>query len=217
MVKAIVRTCIDLRWYLLIVLLVYLAVGTAGFAVTRGGSLAAAGLSAQDEAKYAQIEEIFGRFRQPVRDGSVPAMATVAAVVFSLNMLGSLFGFTLGGALLLPAVFNVVLGAWTQGGTLATLHASTAWSMFAFLIVVAMEWATYVLATAAGLQIAGSFLVPSLQGTHLRRRALRAALGDCGRMYALIVPVLALQAVLETLYVRQILLMGGTGIPLQPY
>jgi len=50
-----------------------------------------------------------------------------------------------------------------------------------------------------------------------RRTAFRLAWGDAGRLYILIASILGIQAIMEILYVRKILLMGGRALPLAPY
>ena len=170
----------------------------------------------QDEAKSEQIEKIFGGFRKPVCDGNLPAIATCAGIVFALNLLGSLIQ-TVSSILLIPIFFHLVVGGWIQGISLASLHGSSFMSVFLFLLMAGLEWLTYVVSAAAGANIGLAVLFPQRSAASSRPQALKTALGEAGRLYIVIIVVLAVQAVFEILYVRKVLLMGGTGVPLMPY
>ncbi|UCF00038.1 MAG: hypothetical protein JSV82_02950, partial [Planctomycetota bacterium] len=86
-----------------------------------------------------------------------------------------------------------------------------------FLCVGFLEWVTYVIGSVAGVNIGLSTLVPRRQGVTSRWKAFKLAWRDAGRLYIIILMVLAFQAVFEILYVRKVLLMGGSAIPLMPY
>ncbi len=83
--------------------------------------------------------------------------------------------------------------------------------------MVGLEWITYVLATAAGVNIGLSALMPKRQSAETRWLAFKRAWSEAGRLYLVIIGILAVQAVFEMLYVRKVLLMGGSGVPLMPY
>ncbi len=86
-----------------------------------------------------------------------------------------------------------------------------------FLLMGGLEWITYVLATAAGVNIGLSVLMPQRQAAATRWLAFKRAWSEAGRLYVVIIGILAVQAVFEMLYVRKVLLMGGSGAPLMPY
>ena len=104
-----------------------------------------------------------------------------------------------------------------QGTGLAGIHGSSLLSVVLFLLMAILEWSTYVIATAAGVNIGLSVIFPKKQGVSSRWQAFKCAWVDAGRLYMIIVLILAIQAVFEILYVRKVLLMGGSGIPLMPY
>ena len=89
--------------------------------------------------------------------------------------------------------------------------------MFLFLLMVGLEWITYVLSAAAGTSIGLAVLFPKRVERPTRWSAFKHALSQAGSLYVVIVVILAIQAVFEILYVRKVLLMGGTGVPLMPY
>ncbi len=163
------------------------------------------------------IERIFGRFRESVREGDIAAMAWCSLLVFMINMLGNITHFTLPGILLLPGIELLLFSGWLTGVNLAGLQASSLASYVWYLVMVSLELATYVLALTAGLNVGLSLLRPARQQVPSRLRALGLAWRDAYRLYRIIAVVLAFQAVLEILYVRQVLLRGGTGVPLTPY
>jgi len=73
------------------------------------------------------------------------------------------------------------------------------------------------LAAAAGFNVGLSVLWPKWQNTASRRSALGLAWRDTRRLFLLIAAILLVQAILEMLHVRQVLLHGGSGVPLAPY
>lgn len=173
-------------------------------------------LAEQDEKKSAQIEKLFGPFREPVRQGQITTMAACTGSVFLLNMLGALLSI-LSSIFFVPILFTLVFGGWCQGMCVAQAHASSFLSLFLFLFMGGLEWITYPLATVAGLNIGLSFLFPKRQQVTSRWLAFKLAWRDAGRLYLFIALILAVQAVAEILYVRKVLLMGGSGVPLMPY
>lgn len=104
-----------------------------------------------------------------------------------------------------------------QGVSLAQFQASSSLSLFLFLVMGGLEWLTYPLATVAAVNVGLSVLWPKWQNVPSRWSALRLAWSDTQRLYLLIATILLVQAVFEILYVRKVLLMGGTGVPLMPY
>ena len=162
------------------------------------------------------VERIFGRFRESVREGDVTAMAWCSLLVFTINVLGNITNFTLPGILLLPGLGFLLFSGWLTGVNLAGLQASSLASYVWYLVMVSLELATYVLALAAGLNVGLSLLMPARQQVPSRLRAFGLAWRDAYRLYRIIAMVLAFQAVLEILYVRQVLVRGGTGVPLTP-
>ncbi|MCU0913157.1 MAG: hypothetical protein MUC88_01170 [Planctomycetes bacterium] len=163
------------------------------------------------------VERVFGRFREPVREGDIMALALGSLLVFSLNMLGNITHFTLPGVLLLPGLGFLLFSGWLTGVSLTGLQASSLASYGWYLVMVLLELATYVLALSAGLNVGLSLLLPARQQVPSRLRAFGLAWRDAYRLYRIIAVVLAFQAVLEILYVRQVLVRGGTGVPLTPY
>jgi len=170
----------------------------------------------QDQVKNEQMEKVFGTFRQPVREGNLAAMGTSAGIIFGFNMFGSLTN-TVSSILLVPIFFNLVLGGWIQGISLASLHGSSFQSVFLFLLMGGLEWITYVVSAGAGANIGLAVLSPKRVGCSFRAEAFKRVVLEAGRLYVLIITVLAVQAVFEILYVQKVLLMGGTGVPLMPY
>ncbi len=167
--------------------------------------------------QYAVLESVFGPYREAVRDGKLGAMAACAALVVGFNLLGSVLR-TVSGVLLVPAVAEMALGGVAAGGGLLSLHGSSWISVGAFLGLVGLEWCTYVLSAAAGANVGLSVIVPRLRSrVGARREAFGRAVRSGVKAYLIIVPVLLVQAVWEILYVRQVLLHGGTGVPLEPY
>jgi hypothetical protein len=86
-----------------------------------------------------------------------------------------------------------------------------------YLLVVTLEWLTYVIATTAGANVGLSLVMPERQAVVSHWRAFLLAWGEVLHMYGVIVPMLGVQAIMEVLYVRKVLLAGGSAIPLQPY
>ena len=146
-----------------------------------------------------------------------PTNTACSGLVFLINLLGDFIQFTVLSILIVPACFTLGLGGWMQGIGLAGVHASSGLSLGLFLLMGGLEWITYVLATVAGVNIGLSLLMPKRQAAETRWLAFKRAWGDAGRIYLLIAGILAVQAVFEMLYVRKVLLMGGSGVPLMPY
>jgi hypothetical protein len=187
--------------------------------VTRrvGGEFAVSFVEESDQRSAAEIEKIFGRFRQPVRDGHFGAIALCSLIVFAINTLGNAMNFTLPGILIVPIAFTLLLSGWMQGISLGGIQASSFLSLFLFLSMGCLEWITYVVASVAGANIGLSVLAPKRQGITSRWKAFGLAWRDAGRLYIIIAIILAFQAVFEMLYVRKVLLMGGSAVPLAPY
>jgi hypothetical protein len=173
-------------------------------------------LTKEEQNKNEQIEKVFGRFREPVREGQWSAVLTASGLVFLLNLFGDFSQFTVLSILIVPASF-LGLAGWMQGMSLAQIHGSSFFSVFLYLFMGSLEWITYPLATVAGLNVGLSALFPKRQDTASRWLAFKQAWRDAGRLYLLIAMILAVQAVCEILYVRQVLLHGGSGVPLAPY
>jgi hypothetical protein len=202
-----------------------LVIGALYFACI-GGGVATSGLMpermraafAAHEARSSQgVEKIFGQFRGSVREGHWGVIAACSGLVFLINLAGDFIQFTLLSILIVPAAFTLGVGGWLQGISLAGVHASSALSLGLFLFMGGLEWITYVLATAAGVNIGLSVLRPKRQAAETRSLAFQRAWGEAGRLYLVIIVILAVQAVFEMLYVRKVLLMGGSGVPLMPY
>ena len=173
-------------------------------------------LTKEEQNKNEQVENIFGRFREPVREGRFGAVLTASGLVFLINLFGVFSQFTVLATLILPAPFLGVAG-WMQGMSLAQIHGSSFFSVFLYLAMGSLEWITYPLATVAGLNVGLSVLFPKRQATTSRWLAFKQAWRDAGRLYLVIAMILAVQAVCEIFYVRQVLLHGGSGVPLAPY
>jgi hypothetical protein len=164
-----------------------------------------------------QLEKVFGRYRQSLRDGELRTIVICTGLVFAFNLLADLVQFTLLGILIIPVAFVFVIGAALQGISLRGMKASTPVSLILYLLVVTPEWLTYVIATAAGVNIGLSLVTPERQMATSHWQGFLLGLGDALHLYAVIIPILAVQAVAEVLYVRKVLLSGGSGVPLQPY
>ena len=173
-------------------------------------------LTKEEQNKNEQIEKVFGRFREPVREGQLGAVLTAIGLLFLVNLFGAFSQFTVFSVLIVPASF-LGLAGWMQGMSLAQIHGSSLISVFLFLLMGSLEWITYPLATVAGLNVGLSVLFPKRQATPSRWIAFKQAWRDAGRLYLLIAMILAVQAICEILYVRQVLLHGGSGVPLAPY
>ncbi len=173
------------------------------------------GDEASDRAKSAQIEKLFGPYRGSVRDGQVAAMAVCAAMVFGLNLLGCALR-SVGSLFVLPAVLSLV--STDIGRSIASLHGSSFFSVAAYLIMCGLEWSCYVLSAAAGANVGLAFISPRLKcGIPSRWGAVTQAVHESNQTYILIAVILGVQAVIEICYVRQVLLHGGSGVPLLPY
>jgi len=168
-----------------------------------------------DDAPNEAIEMIFGRFRESVREGQLGAMATCILIVFGLNTLGSIVR-SISTVFILPLAFLFFSG-WTIGVFLLGLEGSSFLSVFLFLLMAGLEWVAYVLSAAAGTSIGLAVLFPKRVERSTRWSAFKRALSQAGSLYVVIVVILAVQAVFEILYVRKVLLMGGTGVPLAPW
>ena len=207
-----------LKWLLLIIALLYMASMVGGLVTHSAGcEVFTSFVERSDENSAEQVEKIFGRFRQPVREGNIGIIALCSLIVFAINTLGNLINFTLPGILIVPIALTLILGGWMQGIGLASIQASSFLSLFLFLCVGCLEWVTYVIGSVAGVNIGLSILVPRRQGVTSHWKAFKLAWRDAGRLYIIIIIVLAFQAVSEILYVRKVLLMGGSAIPLMPY
>jgi hypothetical protein len=190
---------------------------TAGLATGFWGpSTLESWIERQDHVKNEQIEKVFGTFRQPVREGNITAIGKCAGIAFGLNLLGSLIR-TVSSIVLVPIFFDLVLGGWIQGIGFASLHGSSFLSVFLFLLMGGLEWIAYVVGAGAGGNIGLAVLSPKRVGCSFRLEAFKRGIREACRIYALIITILAVQAVFEILYVHKVLLMGGTGIPLMPY
>lgn len=175
------------------------------------------GLAGGDAARNAATEQVFGRFRTPLREGSFTTFLCVSAIICGVNTISVLTSLTIPGALLVPGVVILGYTGWQQGMEFASLGASTFGSMLGFLWVVGLESSAYVLGAAVGVNFALAVLFPSWAGVQTRKTAFHKSLVTALKLYSLIVAILILQAVSETLYVRQVLLHGGSGVPLAPY
>jgi hypothetical protein len=164
-----------------------------------------------------RVEKIFARFRQPVREGRLATIMMCSGIVFAINLVGNLINFTLPSILIIPILLTLVFGGWAQGIGLAGIHGSSFLSVFLFLLMGALEWSTYIIATAAGANVGLSVIIPKRQAVPSRWQAFKRAWADATRLYVIIVLVLVIQALFEILYVRKVLLSGGSGVPLMPY
>jgi hypothetical protein len=211
------ETIVRLRWLLFIIGSFYLGSLAGGVLVGRFAPPAFQSLFVVDESRRIEsVEKIFGRFRAPVREGRVATIVLCIGLVFGINMLGSVLN-TLSSAFLVPVLCNLGFGGWIQGVSFAQIQATSSFSLLFFLLMGSLEWLTYPLAAAAGVNVGLSVLWPKWQNTAFRRSALRLAWWDARRLFLLIAAILLVQAILEMLYVRQVLLHGGTGVPLAPY
>lgn len=206
-----------LRWLILTIGLLYTASLAGGVLVGQFSPAPLQSLLAQqDQRQLDSIEGLFGRFRAPVREGRLATILGCSGLVFLLNLFGSCLS-SLSSVFLVTIPFTLVLGGCGQGASLAQLHASSSLSLFLFLLMGGLEWITYPLATVAGANVGLSVLWPNRQNVVSRWLAFKLSCRDAGRLYLLIALILAVQAVFEMLYVRKVLLMGGTGVPLMPW
>ena len=218
MLGNICKTLARLRRLILIIALLYIASIAAGM-ITRytGGEVFVSFVEKFDQSGLEQVEKIFGRFREPLREGNLKVIALCSLMVFAINTLGSVINFTLPGILIVPIAGTLLFSGWMQGISLAGIQASSFLSLFLFLCMGCLEWATYVIASAGGVNIGLSIVSPKRQGVASRWKAFKLAWRDAGRLYIIIAIILSVQAVFEILYVRKVLLMGGSAIPLLPY
>jgi len=168
-----------------------------------------------DDTQNELIERIFGRFRESVREGQLGAMATCMLIVFGINTLGSVMR-SISTVFIIP-LLSLFFDGWVIGHSLLSLEGSSFLSVFLFLLMAGPEWFTYVLSAAAGTSIGLAVLFPKRVERSTRWSAFKHALSQAGSLYVVIVVILAVQAVFEILYVRKVLLMGGTGVPLAPW
>ncbi len=215
--SSVMGTIARLRALILVVGITYAACVAGGVVTGRLTPKSKAALTEQDTRSGQAVEKVFGRYREAVRQGELRAMAVCSGLVFVTNLTADFVEFTLLSILLAPAFLTLGLGGWMQGVSLSGLHASSGLSLVLFLFMVGLEYVTYVLATVAGINIGLSTLMPKRQGADTRWLAFKRAWAEAGRLYPLIAGVLMVQAVFEMLYVRKVLLMGGTGVPLMPY
>jgi hypothetical protein len=207
-----------LKWLVLIIATLYIASIATGLIICfAGGEFFTTFLEKSDSQSAQQIEKIFGRFREPLRDGHLSTIALCSSIVFAINTLGNITNFTLPGILILPVGLTLLIGGLMQGISLGGIQASSFTSLLLFLLIVCLELITYVIATVAGINVGLSVLVPKRQKVKSRWKAFKLAWRDAGCLYVVILTILAFQAVFEILYVRKILLMGGSGIPFAPY
>jgi uncharacterized membrane protein SpoIIM required for sporulation len=197
-----------------VIYLLSLATGlTTGF---RGPEPLKFWIEKQEQSQSEQIEKIFGRFREPVRTGEIGAIIKCISIVFGFNLLGGVT-HTISSIFILPVFFYLVFGGWMQGISLTSLHGSSFLSIFLFLLMGSLEWSTYVITVAAGVNIGLSVIFPKRFDTPSRWQAFKSAWCEAGKLYVIVIIILAIQAIFEILYVRKVLLMGGTGVPLLPY
>ena len=219
MLNNVKKTLIRLKWLMLIVALLYIAsIATGLITCYAGGELFTSFVEKSDSQSAPQIERIFGRFRESIREGHWGTIALCSLIVFAINTLGNIINLTLPGIFIVPVAATLLLfGGLMQGISLGGIQGSSFTSLFLFLLIVCLESITYVIATVAGVNVGLSVLMPKKQKVKSRWKAFKLAWGDAGRLYVVILIILAFQAVFEILYVRKILLMGGSGIPLAPY
>ncbi len=217
MLKNLVQTVRERRHLLLIIGGLYVLSLAAGLATGfLRPSTFDSWIEQQDQVKNEQIEKVLGTFRQPVREGNLAAMGTCVGIIFGFNLFGSLTN-TISCILLVPIFYNLILGGWIIGISLASLHGSTFLSVVLFLVMAGLEWITYVISAGAGANIGLAIISPKRVGCSFRAEAFKRTAREAGRLYVFIITVLAVQAVFEILYVQKVLLMGGTGVPLMPY
>lgn len=191
-----------------------LAAGLAGELVRRRRGLAA---PPDDPDKYASMRRLLGHFGHAILHGEVAGTAAAVAVLVIMNLVASVLSFTLVSVLILPVVVSLVAYAFMQGKSLARVRPSSWLSLVLFVGVGALEWGTYVLATAAGANLGLSLLWPAHQGVGAHWHAAALALRDAASLYLVIFLVLAVQAVAEVLYLRAVLRRGGALVPLRPW
>jgi hypothetical protein len=169
------------------------------------------------QGKLMAIERLFGSLLGPLRDGSVSAIAHVTLLVFAFNLLGNFVNFTLPGVLIVPSVLLLGWTGWSAGGDIWASKASSAGSIVGYLAAWSLETVAYMAAASAGTRVGLAVLVPRVMGQTYRLRAFGRACKGVLRLYVVIVIILLVQALVEALYVRQVLLHGGSAIPLRPY
>jgi hypothetical protein len=170
-----------------------------------------------DPDKYASMRRLLGRFGHAIRHGELTGTAAAVALLVIMNLVASVLSFTLVSVLILPVIVTLAAYAFMQGKSLARVRPSSWLSLVLFVAVGALEWGTYVLATAAGANLGLSLLWPAHQGVGAHWHAARLALHDAASIYLVILLVLAVQAVAEVLYLRAVLRRGGALVPLRPW
>jgi len=192
---------------------IYLACMVLGILAGKA-NLAKVNRNQQQEVK---LEKLLGKFRQPLREGSVGTIATVVLIVFAVNLFANVTGFSLPGVLVIPAFAWLGYCGWLIGVGLGMAKASSVVSIIWFLAMASIEWIIYVLAGTVGVHAGLAVLRPSRMGESTRWRAFVRACRDGARVYVVIIVLLLVQAVGEVFYVRQVLLHGHSAIPLEPY
>ena len=170
-----------------------------------------------DPDKYASMRRLLGRFGHAIRHGELTGTAAAAALLVVMNLVASVLSFTLVSVAVLPVVVSLAAYAFMQGKSLARVRPSSWLSLLLFVGVGALEWGTYVLAAAAGANLGLSLLWPAHQGVGTHWYAARLAMHDAATIYLVIFVVLAVQAVAEVLYLREVLRRGGALVPLRPW
>jgi hypothetical protein len=170
-----------------------------------------------NENKKQPLETIFSRFREPVRNGHFGIISLCSLIVFSINTIGDFIMHTLPCIFLLPLATKLLRFAWMQGTWMTSIQASSFVSLLLYSVVIFLETLSYIIASVAGVNIGLSVLVPKIHGVNSRLMAFKFSCVDMWRLYIVIMIILAIQAVWEMLYIRKILLMGGSAIPLMPY
>ena len=170
-------------------------------------------LKTRTEQGQKQIEKIFGKYRDSVRNGKVSTILKCSFIVFGLNTLG-LIQNTILSALLIPLVLQLGFAAIMQGISFSETKGSSLFSLLSYYFVGGLEWITYPLANFAGILFTSSIITSIIN----KRNIL--LLDNFSNVISVLFPcviILFFQGFLELLYIRKVLVNGGTANPLQPY
>ena len=133
MLSGVWNTFKRLKWVLIVIGILYVLSVTTGLATSYFRPKAFRSYVEKVDTQSAeQVEKIFGKFRQPLREGQLGAMAICSGLVFAINLLGDFVQFTLFSILIVPIVFTLFFGGLMQGIWLAGIHGSSFLSVFLF-------------------------------------------------------------------------------------
>ena len=170
-------------------------------------------MNISDAQKTKQVEKMFSQYREPVKNGDWRAISKCAMIVFGLNTLGMIQNTVLS-ALLIPLILQMGFVGINQGVAFSETKGSSLTSLLAYYFVGGLEWISYPLANFAGILFTTSIISSLINHQEL---AIMTRITEVAAILMPVIVILFFQAILELLYVRKVLCVGGTAIPLKPY